>query len=256
MAAPVLRPLSTGEVLDTSFGLYRSLFFTLVIISLVCRTVPLVLGIYLAQISGESPMAMFDHWQLMLVQFVLAMLLNVVAVAATTFVVSGAYLGHSITADTAIRKAFLLVGPLLVLSFFSSIVIGLGFLVLIVPGVILLSGLVLATAVLVLEQPLSAVGSLNRSWELTKGFRSKVLVTVFVAMLLFFIPAMIVGLIGAFGSMVGAWSPLIAGVLTGVLQIFVAPFIYVVITVLYYDLRVRKEGFDLELLATATHPAA
>ena len=32
------------------------------------------------------------------------------------------------------------------------------------------------------------------------------------------------------------------------------PFFYVVLTVLYYDLRVRKEGFDLELLASSLRP--
>ena len=44
-------------------------------------------------------------------------------------------------------------------------------------------------------------------------------------------------------------------VLESVLQIFIYPFVYVVMTVLYYDLRVRKEGFDLELLASALQPA-
>lgn len=254
MAAPVLRPLSTGEVLDISFGLYRSLFFPLVTVALVCRAVPVVLAIYLQQISGGS-LAIFDHWRLLLASYVLALLLNVIAVAATTFIVSGAYLGHPMTADTALRKAIRLLGPLTLVSFLSSLAIGLGFIVLFVPGVILFSGLVLATAVLVLEQPLSAIGSMNRSWALTKGFRFKVLVSVVVAALLFVIPTIVVTVMGAVGSLTGAWSPLISEVLTGILQVFVYPFVYAVITVLYYDLRVRKEGFDLELLATATQSA-
>ena len=255
MAAPVLRPLSTGEVLDTSFGLYRSLFAPLLIVALVCRTIPVVLGIYLQQLSSGS-LAIFDHWALLLANFVLAVVLSAIAVAATTFIVSGAYLGHPMAGDIALRKAFRLVGPLILVSMFSSIAIGLGFIVLFVPGVILLSGLVLATAVLVLEQPLSALGAMNRSWELTKGFRFKVLVSVFVAVLLFVVPMMIVSLMSAVGTWTGVWSPLISQVLIGVLQIFVYPFFYIVITVLYYDLRVRKEGYDLELLATATQPAA
>lgn len=256
MAAPVLRPLSTGEVLDTSFGLYRSLFFPLVIVALVCRTVPDILAIYLQQLSGTSAFAIFDHWQLLLAQFVLGILLNVAAVAATTVVVAGAYLGAPTTAGTALQKAFRLIGPLMLAAFLGSIAIFLGLLVLVVPGVILWSGLVLANAVIVLEQPISATAALGRSWELTKGFRFKVFVSVLVAALLFIVPTMIVGVLGAIGTMAGAWSPMVSGILSAVLQIFVAPFMYVVITVLYYDLRVRKEGFDLELLATATQPAA
>jgi hypothetical protein len=41
----------------------------------------------------------------------------------------------------------------------------------------------------------------------------------------------------------------------GVVQIFVYPLFYCVLTVAYYDLRVRKEGFDLEVLAAALRPA-
>lgn len=256
MAAPALRPLSTGEVLDTSFGLYRAQFLPLIIISLACKSAPLLLGIYLEQISGTSATAIFDHWQLFLVQFVLAILLNVVAVAATTFVVAGAYLGAPTTANDALGRAFRLFGPLALATIVSLFSIMIGFIALVVPGLILWSGLVLATAVIALEQPVTAMAALNRSWELTKGFRFKVFVAVLVAMLLFMIPAMVVGVVGAIGKLTGSWSSLISDILSSMLQVFVAPFMYVVITVLYYDLRVRKEGFDLELLATAAQPDA
>ena len=48
---------------------------------------------------------------------------------------------------------------------------------------------------------------------------------------------------------------LIVLVLQALTQIFIYPFVYVVMTVLYYDLRVRREGFDLELLASSLQPA-
>ena len=38
--------------------------------------------------------------------------------------------------------------------------------------------------------------------------------------------------------------------ISGVAQIFIYPLFYCVLTVAYYDLRVRKEGFDLEVLAS------
>jgi hypothetical protein len=256
MAAPVLRPLSTGEVLDTSFGLYRALFFPLVIVALVCRTVPDVLAIYLQQVSGTSLFAIFDHWQLLLVHFGLGIILTVVAVAASTVLVAGAYLGTPVTAGAALLKSFGLIGRLSLAAFLTSIAVFLGFLVLVVPGVILWSGLVLANAVIVLEQPISATASLGRSWDLSRGFRFKVFVSVLVAALLFVVPTMIVAVLAAIGNLAGVWSPLVSGILTSLLQIFVAPLMYVVVTVLYYDLRVRKEGFDLDLLATATRPAA
>jgi hypothetical protein len=40
-----------------------------------------------------------------------------------------------------------------------------------------------------------------------------------------------------------------------VVQLFIYPLFYCVLTVTYYDLRVRKEGFDLELLASSLQTA-
>jgi hypothetical protein len=82
-----------------------------------------------------------------------------------------------------------------------------------------------------------------------------VLLTFLVAVLLLVVPMMAVGMLGVFGSMVGLWSDLMPLVLISILEVFIYPFIYIVVTVLYYDMRVRKEGFDLELLATATQRA-
>ena len=250
MAAPVLRPLSTGEVLDVSFGLYRALFIPLLTVALASRAIPAIMGIYLQAIGGFAA-----HWQLGTVQFFIGIFLSAIGAAATTYIVSGAYLGTDVTANDALRQALGLLGRLLLLSLMTSLVIGFGFMLVIVPGLILLSGLALSTAVLVLESPISPNDAMSRSWQLTKGSRWKVLLTFFVAVLFLMVPMMAVGALGAVGSVVGLWSELIPLVLISVLEIFVYPFVYIVITVLYYDMRVRKEGFDLELLASATQRA-
>jgi hypothetical protein len=76
-----------------------------------------------------------------------------------------------------------------------------------------------------------------------------------VAFLLLLVPGIALGGVGfLLGESDGILALLIL-VLESVLQIFIYPFIYVVMTVLYYDLRVRKEGFDLELLASSLQPA-
>lgn len=246
MTAPALRPLATGEVLDVSFGLYRALFLPLVTVTAVARLLPTVLSVYIVAQGG-----MLANIGLFLVQFAISIVLSALGVAATNFIVSGAYLGHAITADTALRRAVKLIGPLVLLSLMTTLVISVGFLLLIVPGVILLGGLLLATPVLVLEQPISALNAMNRSWELSRGFRGKALVTLLVASLLLVIPTMLVGVLAALASLAGISSQWATAVMAGVLGIFVYPFLYVTFTVLYYDLRVRKEGFDLELLAAA-----
>ena len=178
MAAPVLRPLSTGEVLDVSFGLYRALFIPLLTVALASRAIPAIMGIYLQAIGGFAA-----HWQLGTVQFFIGIFLSAIGAAATTYIVSGAYLGTDVTANDALRQALGLLGRLLLLSLMTSLIIGFGFLLVIVPGMILLSGLALSTVVLVLEAPISPNDAMNRSWQLTKGSRWKVLLTFFVAVL-------------------------------------------------------------------------
>ncbi len=250
MAAPVLRPLSTGEVLDVSFGLYRALFVPLVIVALATRAIPALMGIYLQAVGGITA-----YLVLGLVQLFVSVFLGAIGVVATTYIVSGAYLGTDVSANDALRKALGLLGRLLVLTMMTTLITGFGFLLLIVPGLVLFSGLALSTTVLVLESPISANDAMNRSWQLTRGFRWKVLLTMLVALMLLLVPTMAVGLMGVFGTMVGLWSKLMPLVLISVLEIFVYPFFYIVKTVLYYDLRVRKEGFDLELLASSTRSA-
>jgi hypothetical protein len=49
----------------------------------------------------------------------------------------------------------------------------------------------------------------------------------------------------------GIWVPVVA--LAG--RLLLTPILYCLITLVYYDLRVRKEGFDLEMLAASLQPA-
>ena len=243
---PTLRELTLGEVLDVSFGLYRSLFAPLLMVAVVSQVLPMILGVYLGA-SGE----LFLNLGLSLLYLLLAVILGSLGIAASTFIVSDAYLGRGVSALAALGRAASILLRIVALSMLTSLLIGIGFLLLIVPGVLLLAGLILSTVVLVLESPEGPVAAMGRSWELTRGFRTKVLLAMFVAFLLLLVPSIAVGgAAGLLGDPDGRLSLLVL-VLESVLQVFIYPYVYVVMTVLYYDLRVRKEGFDLELLSTS-----
>jgi hypothetical protein len=138
-------------------------------------------------------------------------------------------------------------------------------LLLIVPGVILAVGLVLAIPAVVLEPGLSPMKALSRSWQLTRGSRWRIFGLGVVLLVLIYVPVIAIGTIFAVllpGSMPAgptAGSAMLAAVLalaiTGLVQIFIYPLFYCVLTITYYDLRVRKEGFDLELLASQLRTA-
>jgi hypothetical protein len=247
MPPPALRPLSLGEVLDISFGLYRSRFAPLFVVSVVCQMLPALIMVYLSS-TGDA----LGNWVLLLAYYTLAIILSSLGVAASTFIVSDAYLGQQISAGNALGRATALLGRLIMISILSSMLIALGFILLIVPGVVLFAGLILSTVVTVLESPASATAAMGRSWELTKGFRGKVLITTMGAFILLLVPSFAVeaiwSLLGSFAGDSGGVAKLVT---SSLLSMLIYPFFYVVLTVLYYDLRVRKEGFDLEVLASS-----
>lgn len=250
MAPPLMQPLSLGEVLDVSFGLYRARFVALLLIAVVCRLLPILLAVYF-EVAEPTPLQLW----LRLLTSLLSLVLVAIAVAASTFVVSDAYLGRDTTAGYALSRAMPLIWNLVGISILTSLVVFLGALLLIVPGVIFLAGFLLSPVVAVIEGPPRSRDAMSRSWELSKGYKGKILLTMLVALLLLLVPTIALGGFGGLlGGGLGRPLALILIVIPLILQVFVYPFVYVVQTVLYYDLRVRKEGFDLEVLATAMTP--
>ena len=260
MSVPAMRPLSLGEALDASLAFYRLLFFQLLGVSLAAQAVPLALSAYVDASSGGTATGggMFVHPILFLVSLLVAVLAGAIGTAASTMIVSEGYLGRSLTTGGALLRAMKFLGRLLSLSLGVGLLVGLGTLLLIVPGIVIFSGLILSSPALVLENLPSAGAAMRRSWMLTRGFRGKLFGAYFVAFLILAIPPIA---ITALATTFGLASALVTVQGTGVriiaaaLQILIYPFIYVMTTVLYYDMRVRKEGFDLEMLTALLAPA-
>jgi hypothetical protein len=258
MSSAALRPLSVGEILDVAFGLYRRHFATLAVIVMICSGAPLLLNLFI-QASGGY----FANGFLSVAYLVLAVVLSSIGTAATVFVVSESYLGRVIGPSDALRRAQPFVGRLIVYSILFALAVGLGFLLLVVPGVILVCGLILTTPVLVLEATPDATAAMGRSWALSKGARLRMFAICLVVAVLVYVPMTALGVAAAIvlpkagaglsATSGAAWLVVLA--LTSLVQMFVMPFFYCAITVAYYDLRVRKEAFDLEVLATTLQAA-
>jgi Membrane domain of glycerophosphoryl diester phosphodiesterase len=253
----MLRPLTVGEILDTSFLLYRRHFGALATIALVCTGVPLVLRLFLEASGG-----FFANLTLAVVYALSLVVLNLVATGATVFVVSESYLGRPLSAGEALRRSTPYIGRIMICSLLMALVIGLGFLLFVIPAIILAVGLAVAIPAVVLEAGASPSGALSRSWELTRGSRWRMFGLGVTVVVLLYVPLVaITGLValllpsggGPFGAM--SLGVVVAVAVGGVVQMFLYPLFYCVLTVTYYDLRVRKEGFDLELLASTMQSA-
>jgi ascorbate-specific PTS system EIIC-type component UlaA len=77
--------------------------------------------------------------------------------------------------------------------------------------------------------------------------------------ILFMVPMMgafvLVGIVAAMTGGSGAWAAVAGAAIVGLVQLVFTPLVNCALTVAYYDQRVRKEGFDLEVLATTLQPA-
>jgi len=112
------------------------------------------------------------------------------------------------------------------------------------------TGYAMTTPVVVLEQLRSAFDAFGRSWDLTRGSRLRIVGLAIVAWLLFLVvPWVVLQIITA---LVAASSPAL-GVGFAILSILGPVILYPALTsvfvLIYYDLRVRREAFDLQMLS-------
>lgn len=133
-----------------------------------------------------------------------------------------------------------------------------GMLLLIIPGFYILCRLLVSVPAALIEQR-SAQDSLSRSWHLTKDNAGRS----FVLILLFFILSIAAGmLVGVpFGVAVITYKnnpgmlqtfTALTQVSNAVLSIIITPILLIATALFYFDLRVRKEAFDLQFMMDPT----
>jgi len=273
---PDLRPMDFGEILDGSLMIYRRHFGLFLKLAVTALSVPLVLLVYfvlraLTDLQQNPVRALVYLLPIGLVYYVASLVLT----TGTIRIISDSYLGREPQLRDALSLGWSKIWPLTAVGFGKGIVamlillgcgvvVGIGVAVLKGAGVLLAVALVAAgtwflffvlcgygvtTPVVVLEELRSSFDAFGRSWELTRSFKLKVAGLFFVAMLLTnLIPSFVFRGLGAL--FLQSVPPLgIALTAVGyVAPLALAPVLAAVITLVYYDLRVRREAFDLQVL--------
>jgi Membrane domain of glycerophosphoryl diester phosphodiesterase len=260
MMATALRPLTTGELLDRTFSLYRShfaLFLGIFALPHLC-----VLAFQCLALAFQSPGNQVRNVLTAAIFSVLAGLLSIVVIAAsqaaTVVAVSNVYLDRPASVMDSFSKVKHQIGGVIWLSAKVGFLVGLACIALIVPGILLAVRWSLAVPVKILEGK-SSGEAMSRSSELTLGNRGRVFVIWFlfvilsigVSMLLQWpiqIAAGVGGLTALQNAAVG-WR-VASLVATFISQCLVGPLATIAFSLVYYDERVRKEAFDLQLMMT------
>jgi len=103
----------------------------------------------------------------------------------------------------------------------------------------------------------SAIDSLRRSWQLTRGNAFKVFKVLALMTLPYFAASFARLIIQRAAGPHHAVLPYLAGnVLSSVVAVVWQPITVIAATVIYFDIRCRKEGFDIEILAEDANSGA
>jgi hypothetical protein len=273
MSAPTLRPLQVGEILDASVKVYLKNARVLIgLAALVVVPVQILSSTILlntvssgSEVPGSFPrLGSFGSAGSVrpihpaasigstFVVGILGWLANLLVTAACVKAVSDTYLDQPTSTGASLRFAVRRLGSLVWMDILLGLGLVLAFVALIVPGIWLYAAWAVATPALLIEGK-RGPSALGRSRRLVRGRWWPTAGVLLVSTLL----VTVVG--GAFSGVLLAFllsgghsavtRVIVSSLGSGAAAILTRPFQAVVVTILYYDLRVRHEGYDVELLA-------
>lgn len=255
MSDPLYRPRGASEIVDGTFRLYREHLVPLLTLSAL---------VYLPFIAAMIPLLRAMEQIATNPQSFMGMVLPIVLVGifwypvmwgAMTVSVSERYLGREIDAGDAIKRAFGKFGSLVGSVILKWIIIMFGFFLLIVPGFYFIARLFAVPATVLFED--NGVGrALGRSGQLSIGHKGRILGTmvliwlilIALAVAISMVLGIIVGLAVLRGSEVSSSSSLMMQLPSMIANIFTMPILVIAEVLLYYDARIRHEGYDIEMM--------
>lgn len=271
-ARPNLRPLTIGETIDVSIRMYRANWRTLLKISAAVMgpigLIQLVATVFVGPVSMESfietsvtePTSVSEAlgplipiYSVLFSTAILALLGTVLVNGASITAIAEIYQGNAPDWRESLRVGLKRWLPLFGVTFLATLVPSIGLIFCIVPGVWLYIVWSMSSPPVITED-LGTFAALSRSKQLVSGRFWPVFGAVALGYLLYTVAQQIISLLATVATVASVFvsnemsfvPTVIAQV---VVQIVATPFLAIITAVIYFDLRVRKEGYDLEMMA-------
>ncbi len=263
-----LRPLGVGEVLDSSFRLYRKRFGALVAACAIV-VIPLALVQLIVTISTPTTTTTITRFGndvyrsttvsngTQLFMFLFGLLISgfniALAQGASMRIIADHYLGTETSWKTSLGYAFTRFGSILWIVVLGGLAWILGGMICVIPGIYLYVAFSVAIPVRLIEET-RGKQALGRSRALVSGrwwaTFSTLLVILLITTTLTLLAAVFVGGSTLFlaNTTSSTASQVATQLITAGINVMVTPISAAVATIIYFDLRVRKEGFDLALM--------
>ncbi|MEM7096946.1 MAG: hypothetical protein AAF541_01710 [Pseudomonadota bacterium] len=239
------QPQSIGGVLDDGFKIYRACLKDVFLVCVLGGLITAIPSSFLA--TGIEDPASFS-WSGFAVIYLVVMLLSTAVMIPVLMKIAGLVKGQPISWSQAFARIISAVIPALICLVLYILAVGIGSLLLLVPGIILSISLVLSVYMVIVDGA-GPIDALKQSHNLVWGnwWRTMVIFTVVgiigivVVMLLSTVLILITGVPEPGESTFVAdfvLSPLMTGL--------ISPLFYAFILAVMNDLKLRKEGGDLE----------
>ncbi len=218
----------TDGVISEAFDLYKKHFGHLVVVALIIYLAIAILGLLLVLIAG---------WVGAILVAILAVIGAFLVQAALVEAVADIRDGRAdLTVGETLSRGMSRIVSVAGASILAGLAIGIGLILLIVPGLVLITWWAVIIPVIVLEQ-VGTFGSFSRSRELVRGFDFQVFGVIVLQFLILLAFTIVLALILApFPEEVASFlSNVVSGAFTG-------PFAALVSTLLFFRLKAAKEG--------------
>lgn len=236
-----LRVRSISEIVDAAFVLFRRHSLQYITLAAIATAPSLILNLFLS--GGVTPTGMSSVMRLLP-----GIIIGVITYALVSAVIirmgSDAYLGSEPNVSATMRDVLPKAPTLILASLLTSIMVGFSALFLILPMFYVLT-LVFATIPLIVLERKGALAAISRSRKLSAGIKWHILGTVLLVYGIYFVLSLAIPLLAA---VVGG-NPVVVLVMQTLFAVVAAPILNLVVMVLYYDARIRAEGFDVEHMA-------
>jgi hypothetical protein len=273
MAGVETGPLTLSEILDRMFSIYRKNFLMLVgIAGLPYAGIAVITGFLVGLaalvVAGGSPDAarigVGAAGGIFLIVIIVMVFVFIVAAILASLGTYAAVWDIQVGRTTGIKRAYRIAwshaGSAILAGILAGLAMLAGFVLLIIPGIIVYLALSLIYPVIIAEDS-GGAESLGRSWELTKGYRWKI----FVAMLVSFavsaaitygikIPMLVIASVSFTQGNAPVWFVILNALASVLGSVVPAPLLAIASCLIYYDARVRKEGFDLQRMLDQLPP--
>lgn len=276
-ARPQLRPLGVGDILDATFALYRRNFALFAGIAALLGVPQAILSALVAALTVDSmhPGTAGSGSTGAAITGLIAFAFGIFVVGALAAAISRRYLDEPISIEGAysavgwsgFRRLLgaTLLGVLIGIGIFTIPVIliiltavsGIGILgvldvaamlAAIVLSFVVFVHLLVSPQIIVIER-IPVVDAFRRSWGLvTKSFWRVFWINLLLGLMVAIVSGGVSAVAGAILATSGGdrGTAFLASLIPGLVSILVQPFQLIGLTLVYFDLRVRYEGFDLE----------